>query len=81
MRTIAEHSEFKDRMSVEKFVSKQMGGNLSLDYMVELKNQWDGPVLLKGIIHKADAVKAVELGFDGIFVSNHGGRQFEGALM
>ncbi len=80
LRTIAEHSEFKDMMSVEKFVAKQMGGNLSWDYVVDLKNQWDGPVLLKGIMHEADAIKAVELGFDGIFVSNHGGRQFDGAL-
>jgi isopentenyl diphosphate isomerase/L-lactate dehydrogenase-like FMN-dependent dehydrogenase len=38
------------------------------------------PVLLKGILHPHDAAKAVEVGIDGIVVSNHGGRQVDGAV-
>ncbi|MFL5839039.1 MAG: alpha-hydroxy-acid oxidizing protein, partial [Thermoleophilaceae bacterium] len=38
------------------------------------------PVLLKGILHPADAAKAAEIGIDGIVVSNHGGRQVDGAI-
>src|SRR3954468_8116391 len=38
------------------------------------------PVLLKGILHPADAAKAAEIGVDGIVVSNHGGRQVDGAI-
>jgi len=39
-----------------------------------LKKHWKGPIVLKGIQHREDAIKAVEVGVDGIIVSNHGGR-------
>ena len=45
-----------------------------------LKKEWDGPIVLKGIQHVDDARKAVEAGMDGIIVSNHGGRQLDGAI-
>ena len=45
-----------------------------------LREQWGGPVVLKGIQHVDDARKAVELGVQGIVVSNHGGRQLDGAV-
>ncbi|KAJ5612209.1 hypothetical protein N7510_005403 [Penicillium lagena] len=45
-----------------------------------LREQWDGPIVLKGIQHVDDAKKALECGCDGIVVSNHGGRQVDGAI-
>ncbi|WP_236788945.1 alpha-hydroxy-acid oxidizing protein [Amycolatopsis sp. GM8] len=45
-----------------------------------LRELWDGPILLKGIQHIDDARRAVDAGVDGIVVSNHGGRQVDGAL-
>ena len=45
-----------------------------------LKKEWDGPIVLKGIQHVEDAKMAVEAGVDGIVVSNHGGRQLDGAV-
>lgn len=45
-----------------------------------LKKAWDGPIVLKGIQHVDDARMAVEAGMDGIVVSNHGGRQLDGAI-
>lgn len=45
-----------------------------------LKKEWDGPIVLKGIQHVDDARMAVEAGMDGIVVSNHGGRQLDGAI-
>jgi L-lactate dehydrogenase (cytochrome) len=44
-----------------------------------LREQWDGPLLVKGITHPNDARRAVAAGADGIMVSNHGGRQLDGA--
>jgi len=44
-----------------------------------LRDRWDGPVLLKGTVTAEDARLAVECGVDGIVVSNHGGRQLDGA--
>ena len=40
---------------------------------------WPGPLILKGILHPDDAVRAAELGVDGVLVSNHGGRQLDAA--
>ena len=45
-----------------------------------LKKEWDGPIVLKGIQHVDDARMAVQHGMDGIVVSNHGGRQLDGAI-
>jgi L-lactate dehydrogenase (cytochrome) len=43
-----------------------------------IRTRWKGPLLIKGILDPEDAKRAVELGADGIVVSNHGGRQFDG---
>jgi lactate 2-monooxygenase len=45
-----------------------------------LREHWDGPVVLKGTMSVADAVRAADAGMDGIVVSNHGGRQVDGGL-
>ncbi|KAI4128337.1 MAG: hypothetical protein LQ338_002782 [Usnochroma carphineum] len=45
-----------------------------------IKAEWDGPIVLKGIQHVEDAKRAVEAGMHGIVVSNHGGRQLDGAI-
>jgi L-lactate dehydrogenase (cytochrome) len=45
-----------------------------------LREHWDGPVVLKGIMSVPDAVQAADAGMDGIVVSNHGGRQVDGGL-
>lgn len=45
------------------------------DDLKRLRDRWKGPMLVKGILHAADAVKCAEIGCDGIVVSNHGGRQ------
>ncbi|KAL6721900.1 hypothetical protein ACLMJK_001005 [Lecanora helva] len=45
-----------------------------------LKREWEGPIVLKGIQHVEDAKMAVQAGMDGIVVSNHGGRQLDGAI-
>jgi isopentenyl diphosphate isomerase/L-lactate dehydrogenase-like FMN-dependent dehydrogenase len=44
-----------------------------------LRGVWEGPLVLKGILHPGDAAEAVANGVDGMMVSNHGGRQLDGA--
>jgi L-lactate dehydrogenase (cytochrome)/(S)-mandelate dehydrogenase len=44
-----------------------------------LRSLWKGPLLLKGILHPGEAAEAVARGIDGVIVSNHGGRQLDGA--
>lgn len=45
-----------------------------------LRAQWRGPLLLKGVLHPDEAREAVEHGCDAVIVSNHGGRQLDGAI-
>lgn len=79
LRTVEHYTNNNNMKFVSGFVGNRLGGTLDWDYCQELKEAWDGPVVLKGILHPKDAVKAVEIGLDGINVSNHGGRQFNGA--
>lgn len=44
-----------------------------------MRANWDGPLIIKGILSTSDARTAVKLGVDGIIISNHGGRQLDGA--
>ena len=50
------------------------------EHLSLLKKHWDGPIVLKGIQTVEDARKAVQYGMSGIIVSNHGGRQLDGAI-
>ena len=65
---------------VIKFARSEMGGAFSWEEVARYRERWKGPLVVKGILHPDDAEKAVALGVDGIWVSNHGGRQIE-ALM
>jgi lactate 2-monooxygenase len=60
----------------------QMFGDLSLtwDDIPFLRDNWNGPIVLKGILSVADARRAAQAGVQGIIVSNHGGRQVDGSI-
>ncbi|HEX5407779.1 MAG TPA: lactate 2-monooxygenase [Pseudonocardiaceae bacterium] len=66
--------------AVLKWVSMFTGTDRTWDDLEFLREHWDGPIVLKGIQHVADARRAAEAGMDGIIVSNHGGRQVDGAI-
>jgi L-lactate dehydrogenase (cytochrome) len=53
---------------------------LTWDHLGWLRERWPGKLLVKGILHPDDARIAVSRGMDGIIVSNHGGRQLDGAM-
>jgi lactate 2-monooxygenase len=56
------------------------GNDKTWDNLAFLREHWDGPIVLKGIQHPDDARRAVDAGVEGIVVSNHGGRQVDGAI-
>jgi (S)-mandelate dehydrogenase len=62
------------------FIGQQMDTLLDWDMLARLRDQWGERLLLKGVLHPADVERAVALGLDGVVVSNHGGRQLDGAL-
>ena len=54
--------------------------SLNWNDVLELKQRTSLPILVKGLLHPADALLAIEHGIDGIIVSNHGGRQLDGVI-
>jgi L-lactate dehydrogenase (cytochrome)/(S)-mandelate dehydrogenase len=52
---------------------------MSWDDVDSLRKQWKGPLILKGVLNPDEAKRALDHGIDGIIVSNHGGRQLDGA--
>lgn len=68
------------RQAVETFLDIYSNPGLSWDHLATLRDRTSLPVVLKGIMHPDDAVRAFELGVDAIVVSNHGGRQIDGSL-
>ncbi|MBI1218646.1 MAG: alpha-hydroxy-acid oxidizing protein [Rhodobacteraceae bacterium] len=49
------------------------------EVLARVRKNWPGPLLVKGVLHPADALRCQELGADGLIVSNHGGRQLDSA--
>ena len=54
--------------------------DLSWDDLAWIRRQWNGPFVVKGLLAVDDALRALRIGADGIVVSNHGGRQLDGAI-
>ena len=70
----------KDMSSLADWTVSQFDASLSWDDVKEIRKQWGGKVIIKGILDAEDARAAVNVGADAIVVSNHGGRQLDGAL-
>ncbi len=69
-----------DPSSLADWTASAFDQSLDWDRIKEFRRMWDGPMILKGIIEPEDALKALDVGADAIIVSNHGGRQLDGAL-
>ena len=68
------------RAAVQTFVSVFSRPSIAWAHLPFLRAQTKLPILLKGILHPDDALRAVDAGMDGIIVSNHGGRQVDGSI-
>ena len=66
--------------AILRWIPMFTGTDRRWDQLPFLREHWDGPIVLKGIQHPDDARRACEAGMDGIVVSNHGGRQVDGAV-
>jgi L-lactate dehydrogenase (cytochrome) len=69
--------EKTDPVSVARFMRGEQRGAFTWDEVARYRDRWKRPLVVKGILHPADAEKAVALGCEGVVVSNHGGRQIE----
>lgn len=78
-RNIVGHVKGIDDMaSLAEWTAGQFDTSLNWEDVKAIRKQWDGPLILKGILDVEDAKIAANLGVDAIVVSNHGGRQLDG---
>ena len=66
--------------SLADWTVSQFDPSLSWDDVATIRKQWGGKLIVKGILDVEDALAAVNVGADAIVVSNHGGRQLDGAM-
>ncbi|WNL41566.1 FMN-dependent L-lactate dehydrogenase LldD [Halomonas sp. PAMB 3264] len=62
------------------FLAKNFDPSISWDELAWIRESWKGKLIIKGLLDKDDAREAQRMGADGIVVSNHGGRQLDGAI-
>lgn len=62
-----------------QFMDKTFSGRLNQEKIKPIRDKWKGKLVLKGVASEQDTEDAVKMGFDGIIVSNHGGRQLDAA--
>lgn len=67
-------------VSISSAVGQNLDPSFSYDGLKRLRDRWKGKFLVKGVARSDDAEKIVALGADGIWISNHGGRQLDSAL-
>jgi (S)-mandelate dehydrogenase len=67
------------QVSTARTMQLRSGGSHTWEELARLRERWKRAFVIKGILHPDDAERAVALGADGIIVSNHGGRHFDGA--
>ena len=68
-----------DTTSLSAWTAEQFDPKLDWNDVKEIREMWDGKVILKGILDEEDAKLGLNVGADAIIVSNHGGRQLDGA--
>lgn len=66
-----------DLSQTAEWIRREIGGAFTWDEIARYRDVWKGPLVLKGVLHPQDAELAVSMGIDGLFVTNHGGRQIE----
>jgi L-lactate dehydrogenase (cytochrome) len=60
-----------------EYISRLTEGHVSLERLKEIRDSWPGKLVVKGVLHPADAEACRQIGADAIIVSNHGGRQLD----
>ncbi len=60
-----------------EFMDVTFSGRLNEDRIASIRDQWKGKLVIKGVVSEKDTQKAIDLGIDGLIVSNHGGRQLD----
>lgn len=65
--------------SAAGYINQRMTRRLTWEVLADIRQRWPGKLLIKGILNAEDALEAKRIGADGVVVTNHGGRQLDGA--
>ena len=79
-QNLVDYGSGKDLASLQELTNRIMDPRVTWDSLAWLRDNWQGKLVVKGILSSADAAEAERHGYDGIIVSNHGGRQLDGAV-
>ena len=76
-RNLEPYAEASALRNISEFIGSQLNGSLTWDYLKDIRAEWDGPLLIKGLLNMQDVEQAIKAGVDGLVISNHGGRQLD----
>ncbi len=79
MRTLEKYSDSSLNLPPTAHIGYLLRTSPDMEYVSWLRDNWDGAFVVKGVLRPEDAVSLQKAGVDAIWVSNHGGRQFDGA--
>lgn len=79
MRTLDKYSQMRANLPATEHLGYLLRLSPDLDYVKWLRDNWSGPLLVKGVMRAEDADQLESVGVDALWVSNHAGRQFDGA--
>ncbi len=79
LRTIEKYTGDRGVMSSTRHIGHLIRTSPDWEYLKWLRDHWDGPLMVKGVLVAEDAIRLKESGVDAVWVSNHAGRQFDAA--
>lgn len=77
---MAEELGLQQTETIAELMQTQLDPTLSWEDIQWVRDRWDGPLVVKGLLDPEQGARAAQIGADGIVVSNHGGRQLDGAV-
>ena len=80
MKNLVPEATTRHAVAIAKMSLQLFDPSLAWEDLTWIRERWTGPLLVKGILNPMDAKEAVDRGANGIIVSNHGGRQLDGAV-
>ncbi|MEM7471352.1 MAG: alpha-hydroxy acid oxidase [Pseudomonadota bacterium] len=79
MKTLDKYSDFKGQLPSTEHIGYLLRTSPDWEYLKRLREAWTGPLIVKGVTQTEDAARLQDEGVDALWVSNHAGRQFDGA--
>lgn len=78
LKLMESYNRAEEGTSSTDHIGYRLRTNPDWDYVAQVRELWDGPFVLKGILRPEDAARAAQAGVDAVWASNHAGRQFDG---